>query len=91
VRGCGRGPAGHPVAGGVGCRGAGAGAVARHPLLDVPSQVLRDRFVPRLEQMRLQALEDRTEADLRLGRQDRLIPELRELAAEHPVRERFHG
>jgi DNA-binding SARP family transcriptional activator/Tfp pilus assembly protein PilF len=61
------------------------------PLLDVPSQVLRDRFVPRLEQLRLQALEDRAEADLRLGRQDRLIPELRELAARHPVRERFHA
>ena len=61
------------------------------PLLDVPSQVLRDRFVPGLEQMRLQALEDRAEADLRLGGQDRLIPELRELAARHPVRERFHA
>ena len=61
------------------------------PLLDVPSQVLRDQFVPRLEQMRLQALEDRAEADLRLGRQDRLIPELRELAGRHPVRERFHA
>ena len=61
------------------------------PLLDVPSQVLRDRFVPRFEQLRLQALEDRAEADLRLGRQDRLIPELRELAARYPVRERFHA
>ena len=61
------------------------------PLLDVPSQVLRDRFGPGLEQLRLQALEDRIEADLRLGRQDRLIPELRDLAAEHPVRERFHA
>jgi DNA-binding SARP family transcriptional activator/tetratricopeptide (TPR) repeat protein len=61
------------------------------PLLDVPSQVLRDQFVPRLEQMRLQALEDRTEADLRLGRQDRLIPELRDLAMRHPMRERFHS
>jgi DNA-binding SARP family transcriptional activator/Tfp pilus assembly protein PilF len=61
------------------------------PLLDVPSQVLRDQFVPRLEQMRLQALEDRAEADLRLGRQDRLIPELRELAGRHPLRERFHA
>jgi Bacterial transcriptional activator domain len=48
-------------------------------------------YVPRLEQLRLQALEDGAEADLRLGRQDRLIPELRELAAQHPVRERFHG
>ena len=61
------------------------------PLLDVPSQVLRDQFVPRLEQMRLQALEDRIEADLRLGHHDRLIPELRELTARHPVRERFHA
>jgi DNA-binding SARP family transcriptional activator len=61
------------------------------PLLDVPSQVLCDRFVPGLEQLRLQALEDRAEADLRLGGQDRLIPELRDLAARHPVRERFHG
>ena len=61
------------------------------PLLDVPSQVLRDQFVPRLEQMRLQALEDRAEADLRLGCHDRLIPELRDLAARHPVRERFHA
>jgi DNA-binding SARP family transcriptional activator/Tfp pilus assembly protein PilF len=61
------------------------------PLLDVPSQVLRDRFVPRLEQLRVQALEDRAEADLRLGGQDRLIPELRELAARYPVRERFCG
>ena len=48
-------------------------------------------FVPWIEQKRLQAVEDRTEADLRLGRQDRLIPELRDLAARHPVRERFHG
>ncbi|MDX6390303.1 MAG: hypothetical protein QOJ73_1366 [Streptosporangiaceae bacterium] len=61
------------------------------PLLDVPSQVLRDQFVPRLEQLRLQAVEDRAEAGLRLGGQDRLIPELRELAARHPVRERFHA
>jgi DNA-binding SARP family transcriptional activator/tetratricopeptide (TPR) repeat protein len=61
------------------------------PLLDVPSQVLRDRYVPGLEQARLQVLEDRAEADLRLGRQDRLIPELEELTARHPVRERFHA
>jgi DNA-binding SARP family transcriptional activator len=61
------------------------------PLLDVPSQVLRDQYVPGLEQLRLQALEDRAEADLRLGRQDRLIPELRALTAQHPMRERFHA
>jgi DNA-binding SARP family transcriptional activator/tetratricopeptide (TPR) repeat protein len=61
------------------------------PLLDVPSQVLRDQFVPGLEQLRLQALEDRAEAELRLGRLDWLIPQLRELAAQHPMREQFHG
>jgi DNA-binding SARP family transcriptional activator len=61
------------------------------PLLDVPSQVLRDQFVPTLEQLRVQALEDRAEADLRLGCHDRLIPELRGLAARYPMRERFHA
>jgi DNA-binding SARP family transcriptional activator/tetratricopeptide (TPR) repeat protein len=61
------------------------------PLLDVPSQVLRDQFVPGLVQLRLQALEDRAEGDLRLGGHDRLIPELRDLTARHPVRERFHA
>jgi DNA-binding SARP family transcriptional activator/tetratricopeptide (TPR) repeat protein len=61
------------------------------PLLDVPSQVLRDEAVPRLEQVRLQALEDRIEADLRLGHHDRLVPELTDMAAAHPLRERFHA
>jgi DNA-binding SARP family transcriptional activator len=61
------------------------------PLLDVSSQVLRDGFVPRLEQLRLQALEDGMEADLQLGHHARLIVELRELTARHPLRERFHA
>ncbi|HEY3872596.1 MAG TPA: BTAD domain-containing putative transcriptional regulator [Actinocrinis sp.] len=56
------------------------------PLLDVPSQALRERFAPRVEQLRLQALEDRAEAGLRLGRHDRLVPELRSLTAQHPLR-----
>jgi DNA-binding SARP family transcriptional activator/tetratricopeptide (TPR) repeat protein len=61
------------------------------PLLDVSSQALRDQFVPGLEQMRLQALEDRIEADLRLGGHDRLVPELRELTSQHRMREQFHA
>src|SRR5579875_8542 len=61
------------------------------PLLDVPSQRLRDQFVPRLERMHLQAIEDRAEAELKLGHHDRLIPELCDLTAEHPVHERFHA
>jgi tetratricopeptide (TPR) repeat protein len=61
------------------------------PLLDVDSQVLRDRFVLRLEQMRVQVIEDRAEAELRLGHYDRLVPDLRELTAEYPLRENFHA
>ncbi len=61
------------------------------PLLDVPSQVLRDEFVPRLEQFRLQVLEDRIEADLRLGQHSRLVPQLRDLTAEYPLREHLHA
>src|SRR5207302_477276 len=61
------------------------------PLLDVPSQTLHQRVRPRLEQLRLQALEDRAEAELRQGRYDRLLPELRELIGRYPLRERFRA
>jgi DNA-binding SARP family transcriptional activator/tetratricopeptide (TPR) repeat protein len=61
------------------------------PLVDVPSQMLRDLWVPRLDQLHVQALEWRIEADLHEGRHDQLIPELRDLAARHRLREHFHG
>jgi DNA-binding SARP family transcriptional activator/tetratricopeptide (TPR) repeat protein len=61
------------------------------PLLDVPSQLLADEFVPELERLRLQALEDCFEARLRLGKHQELTSELRELTAQHPLRERFHA
>lgn len=61
------------------------------PLLDVPSPGLRDELVPHLEQLRLQAVEDHAEAELHLGHHDRLVPRLRDLAASHPLRERFHA
>jgi YVTN family beta-propeller protein len=47
--------------------------------------------VERLEELRLAALEDGIDADLALGRNDVLVGELRELVAEHPLRERFRG
>jgi DNA-binding SARP family transcriptional activator/tetratricopeptide (TPR) repeat protein len=59
------------------------------PLLDVPSQLLRDSAGPHLEQLRVNALEDRAEAGLQLGWHEQLVPGLRELAREHPLRERF--
>jgi DNA-binding SARP family transcriptional activator len=61
------------------------------PLTDVPSQLLRDQWVPRLEQLHVQALDWRIEADLHAGRHEQLIPELRELTARHPLREPFHS
>jgi DNA-binding SARP family transcriptional activator len=45
----------------------------------------------RLENERLGALEERIDADLALGRHDRLVPELEQLVAEHPARERLAG
>jgi DNA-binding SARP family transcriptional activator/Tfp pilus assembly protein PilF len=61
------------------------------PLLDVPSRLLHDEIVPLLDQLRVQALEDRAEADLHLGRHERLVPQLRDLTVQHPLRERFHA
>jgi DNA-binding SARP family transcriptional activator/tetratricopeptide (TPR) repeat protein len=61
------------------------------PLLDVPSRLLHDEIVPRLEQLRLQAVEGWAEAGLHLGRHEQLVPQLRDLTIQHPLRERFHA
>jgi DNA-binding SARP family transcriptional activator len=61
------------------------------PLLDVASRLLHDEIVPRLEQLRVQALEDRAEAGLHLGRHELLVPQLRGLMMEYPLRERFYA
>jgi DNA-binding SARP family transcriptional activator/Tfp pilus assembly protein PilF len=61
------------------------------PLSDIPSETLRGRELPRIEEARLQALEWRIEADLRLGREDQVVQELGELTVRHPLRERFHA
>ncbi len=61
------------------------------PLTGVDSEVLARREVPRLEELRLQALEVRLDADLRLGGQAGAIPELRRLVGVHPLREQLHA
>ena len=57
------------------------------PLVDVPSAALARREAGRLAELRLQVIEARVDADLRLGRHGELVAELRGLAAEHPLRE----
>jgi len=60
-------------------------------LSDAPSQVLRDMWLPRLEQQRMQVTEWHIDAELHLGRHEALVPQLRQLTAEHPLRERFQA
>jgi DNA-binding SARP family transcriptional activator len=61
------------------------------PLADAGSEVLTAQEVPRLTEMRLQALETRVEADLQLGGHAGVIAELRQLTGLHPLREHLHG
>ena len=61
------------------------------PLLDVPAEALRGEFVPRLERLRLQVLEDHFDAGLRLEQCQELIPQLLEMTARYPLQERFHA
>jgi DNA-binding SARP family transcriptional activator len=60
------------------------------PLADVPSPRLRQAEVPRLAEMRLDALEARIDADLHLGRHREVIAELQPLVTAEPLRERLH-
>jgi DNA-binding SARP family transcriptional activator len=61
------------------------------PLTDIPSQTLRDQWVPTLDRLHMQALGWRAEGYLREGHHEQLIPDLRDLTARYPLQERFHG
>jgi DNA-binding SARP family transcriptional activator/tetratricopeptide (TPR) repeat protein len=63
-------------------------AVWRGPAFaDVPLGPLSAAAAGRLEELRLTAVELRIEADLSCGHRAELVPELRVLTAEHPLRE----
>jgi DNA-binding SARP family transcriptional activator/WD40 repeat protein len=47
--------------------------------------------IRRLEELRLVALQERIEADLELGREAELVPELKALVAANPLQERLRG
>ena len=59
------------------------------PLADFTYEAFAQGEIARLEEARLAALEDRIDADLALGRHERLVPELELVAREHPLRERL--
>jgi DNA-binding SARP family transcriptional activator len=61
------------------------------PLADVVCESLYRDVAPALTDRRVQALEQRIDADLQLGRYAETVSELRTLTAEHPLRERFWG
>jgi DNA-binding SARP family transcriptional activator len=62
----------------------------RGPLFaDVPRTALLATQADRAEELRLAAIELRIEADLACGRAAQVIPELRGLVGEHPLREGF--
>jgi predicted ATPase/DNA-binding SARP family transcriptional activator len=65
-------------------------ALWRGPALaDVADEPFARAEVTRLEALRVQAMEDRLEADLALGLHGEVVVELEGLVAEHPLRERF--
>jgi DNA-binding SARP family transcriptional activator len=60
-------------------------------LADVAGGAVRDRLCRHLTDLRLLAMEERLEADLRCGRHRELLGELAELVEQHPLRERLAG
>jgi DNA-binding SARP family transcriptional activator len=60
-------------------------------LADLAYEPFARTDVERLEELRLAAIEDRVDADLALGRHGEVVGELRELVAEHPLRERLRA
>ena len=59
------------------------------PLADLGYESFARPVIERLDEIRLEALEQRLDADLALGRHAAVVGELEELIAEHPLRERF--
>ena len=67
-------------------------ALWRGPALaDVAYDAFAQPEIARLEELRLEALEERVDADLALGRHDELEAELEAEIARHPLRERLRG
>jgi DNA-binding SARP family transcriptional activator len=67
-------------------------ALWRGPALaDFEYQPFAQRAITALEELRIEATEDRIEADLASGHAADLVPELEQLIQDHPFRERLRG
>jgi DNA-binding SARP family transcriptional activator len=61
------------------------------PLADLSFETFAQTEIRRLEELRLEAVEDRIDADLELGEGSVLVAELEALVAQFPLRERMRG
>jgi len=61
------------------------------PLSDLAQELYVITEANRLNEMRMQAIEDRLEAELTLGRHADIVGEIQSLVAQHPLRERLRG
>src|SRR5262249_3225090 len=61
------------------------------PLADLAYESFAQPAIERLEEIRLAALQQRIDAELALGQQEKVIAELEQLVAENPLHERFHA
>ena len=61
------------------------------PLADLAYERFAQAEIARLEEARVEALEDRIDADLAVGELAGLVGELEALVDEYPLRERLHG
>src|SRR6266581_2949750 len=59
------------------------------PLSDIESDVLRRGEISMLAEQRLLTMERRIEIELTIGHHRQVIPQLRALVGEHPLRERY--
>jgi DNA-binding SARP family transcriptional activator len=67
-------------------------ALWRGPALDdLTDEPWAEVEASRLEELRLEALEERIQADLELGRHATLVAELEAVTVDHPLHERLHG
>jgi DNA-binding SARP family transcriptional activator/class 3 adenylate cyclase len=60
-------------------------------LVDFAYESFAQSEIRRLEELRLEALEERIDADLEVGGGSELVGELEQLVGEHPLRERLRG